>query len=208
MSSPGPLALGHQAAAASGYRVVDLLVDLLAEERPCVRRATPAEMARRVAAVAPDGPQDLGALLRTLRETVLPYPLPRVKQDPEVLAGWAIGFEHASQRRYVTLRDPRALPVAAASGPGKRRPIVAKALQGGRSPQSWLIQTVAGDCLVLPIGAGRQRALLALLLMHASPAFEVGPLAHTASSACETLSYADWPCSRNLSLRGRGMSQV
>ena len=73
MSSSGQLALSPEAAAAIGHRVVDLLVDLLAEDRPCVRRATPAEMARRVSAAAPEGPQDFAEVLRTLQEDVLPY---------------------------------------------------------------------------------------------------------------------------------------
>ena len=68
-----PLALDPAAAAAVGHRTVEILAELIAEDRPCVRRATPAEMASRVPADAPEHPQDLGALLRTLREDVLPY---------------------------------------------------------------------------------------------------------------------------------------
>lgn len=68
-----PLALDPAEMAAMGHRTVDMLVELLAEERPCVRRATPAHMADRVCGSAPEGPQDLDALLRGLREDVLPY---------------------------------------------------------------------------------------------------------------------------------------
>jgi glutamate/tyrosine decarboxylase-like PLP-dependent enzyme len=58
----------------AGYRVVDLLVEYLDDPaRPPLRRATPDEMAARLSAPAPDGPEALEGLLETLRRDVLPF---------------------------------------------------------------------------------------------------------------------------------------
>jgi aromatic-L-amino-acid decarboxylase len=71
--SPGPLALDAETAAALGHRVVAFLGEALAEDRRCVRRATPSEMAARAAGGPPERSQALEELLSTLREHVLPY---------------------------------------------------------------------------------------------------------------------------------------
>ncbi|HSD82113.1 MAG TPA: aminotransferase class V-fold PLP-dependent enzyme [Solirubrobacteraceae bacterium] len=59
---------------ALGHRVVDALVDVLTDPAtPALRRATPAEMERRLHAEPPSGPRDLAALLDDLREHVFPF---------------------------------------------------------------------------------------------------------------------------------------
>ena len=52
-----------------GYRVVDLLVEYLDDtSRPPLRRATPDEMAERLSAPAPNGPEDLTGSARARHE--------------------------------------------------------------------------------------------------------------------------------------------
>ena len=69
-----PLALDAETMRALGHRTVDALVDMLCDPAtPALRRATPEEMARRVAPEAPPGPRDFDALLGELREQVFPY---------------------------------------------------------------------------------------------------------------------------------------
>jgi aromatic-L-amino-acid decarboxylase len=57
-----------------GYAMVDFLVDhLTAPDPPALMRASPGEMAERIPAVAPDGPEDFDTILRRLRDDVLPF---------------------------------------------------------------------------------------------------------------------------------------
>ena len=72
---PDPrLTLDAETMRTMGYRTVDALVEMLCDESvPALRRATPAEMAARVAPEAPAAGRDFDAILGDLRETVLPY---------------------------------------------------------------------------------------------------------------------------------------
>jgi aromatic-L-amino-acid/L-tryptophan decarboxylase len=69
-----PLAVDPVTMREMGHRTVDLLVDLLTDPAtPALRRATPAEMARRVPPGAPAEGRGLDAVLDHLRTDVLPY---------------------------------------------------------------------------------------------------------------------------------------
>ena len=69
-----PLALSPDAMRAAGYAAVDLLVDRLADPAiPALRRATPGEMAERLAGPPPDAPQEVADVLGRLSADVLPY---------------------------------------------------------------------------------------------------------------------------------------
>jgi glutamate/tyrosine decarboxylase-like PLP-dependent enzyme len=72
--SRDPLALDPDAMRALGHRTVDALVDLLTDPAtPCLRRATPEEMERRVAPTVPEQPRAFEELLGQLREDVFPF---------------------------------------------------------------------------------------------------------------------------------------
>jgi glutamate/tyrosine decarboxylase-like PLP-dependent enzyme len=59
---------------ALGYRVVDLLVDRLSDpDIPALKRATPEEMAARIAHPPPAQPREFGEVLEQLDRDVLPY---------------------------------------------------------------------------------------------------------------------------------------
>jgi aromatic-L-amino-acid decarboxylase len=77
MSAPtttAPLALEADAMRAMGYRVVDLLVELLGDtSRPALRRASAEEMAARLPLGAPDSAFTFDEVLDRLRRDVLPY---------------------------------------------------------------------------------------------------------------------------------------
>jgi glutamate/tyrosine decarboxylase-like PLP-dependent enzyme len=68
-----PLALDPEAMRATGYRMVDLLVDRVAGVRdwPALTRAPPAEMRERLHGPAPEGGTDFETLLATLERDVL-----------------------------------------------------------------------------------------------------------------------------------------
>ena len=66
-----PLALDRETMRRLGYRVVDLLVDQ--EQDVPLRRASPAEMQKRVGGPPPAGPQPLEDVLARLQQDVLPY---------------------------------------------------------------------------------------------------------------------------------------
>jgi aromatic-L-amino-acid/L-tryptophan decarboxylase len=68
-----PLALDPEAMRATGYRMVDLLVDRVAGVRdwPALTRASPAEMRERLHGPAPEGGTDFETLLATLERDVL-----------------------------------------------------------------------------------------------------------------------------------------
>jgi aromatic-L-amino-acid/L-tryptophan decarboxylase len=69
-----PLALEPETMRALGHRTVDALVDMLVDPKtPCLRRATPEEMERRVPADPPDAPRAFDELLAQLRDDVFPY---------------------------------------------------------------------------------------------------------------------------------------
>ena len=69
-----PLALTPEAMRAAGYAAVDLLVERLADPSiPALQRATPIEMAERLAEPPPDRPQEVPDVLARLSEDVLPY---------------------------------------------------------------------------------------------------------------------------------------
>ena len=73
---PGsPLALDADAMRRIGYRTVDMLVEQLADPHavPCLRRATPEEMERRLAGPPPDGPRDFEAVVGQLERDVLAH---------------------------------------------------------------------------------------------------------------------------------------
>ena len=68
-----PLALDREAMRATGYRMVDLLVDRVAGVRdwPALTRASPAEMRERLHGPAPEAGTDFDTLLATLERDVL-----------------------------------------------------------------------------------------------------------------------------------------
>jgi aromatic-L-amino-acid/L-tryptophan decarboxylase len=70
-----PLALDPEAMRATGYRMVDLLVERVAgvREWPALARATPAEMRERLHGPAPEAGRDFEAVLATLERDVLAY---------------------------------------------------------------------------------------------------------------------------------------
>jgi len=68
-----PLALDRETMRELGHRVVDLLVDRLLDEGPPLRRASPAEMRKRLGGPPPTGPQALEDVLERLERDVLPY---------------------------------------------------------------------------------------------------------------------------------------
>src|SRR3954469_16260588 len=66
--------MSPEAMRALGYRAVDLLVERLADpEAPALRRATPAEMAARLAEPPPPEPSDPALVLERLNADVLPF---------------------------------------------------------------------------------------------------------------------------------------
>jgi aromatic-L-amino-acid/L-tryptophan decarboxylase len=68
------LGLSPEAMRALGHQAVDLLVDRLADPSiPALRRATPAEMAARLAGPPPDGPREFADVLAQLQADVLPF---------------------------------------------------------------------------------------------------------------------------------------
>ena len=68
-----PLALDPETMRATGYRMVDLLVERVAglRDEPALTRASPAEMRARLHGPAPEGPTDFEAMLATLERDVL-----------------------------------------------------------------------------------------------------------------------------------------
>jgi aromatic-L-amino-acid decarboxylase len=70
-----PLALSPEAMRATGYRMVDLLVEHVAgvRDRPALTRASPAEMRERLHGPAPEAGADFEAMLATLERDVLAY---------------------------------------------------------------------------------------------------------------------------------------
>jgi aromatic-L-amino-acid/L-tryptophan decarboxylase len=68
-----PLALDAETMRATGYRMVDLLVEGVAgvRDRPALKRASPAEMRKRLSGHAPEAGTDFEALLETLQRDVL-----------------------------------------------------------------------------------------------------------------------------------------
>src|SRR4051812_9359415 len=68
------LSLPPEAMRALGYQAVDLLVERLSDPSiPALRRATPAEMAARVAGPPPDGARSFDDVLAQLQADVLPF---------------------------------------------------------------------------------------------------------------------------------------
>jgi aromatic-L-amino-acid/L-tryptophan decarboxylase len=67
------LEVDPEAMRAMGRRTVDLLVELLADDRPALRRAGAREMAARLPFGAPEEPQDFEELLARLEHDVLPF---------------------------------------------------------------------------------------------------------------------------------------
>jgi aromatic-L-amino-acid/L-tryptophan decarboxylase len=69
-----PLALDPETMRRLGHETVDLLVAMLHDpEAPALRRASPAEMRRRIAPHAPEAPGDFEALLAQLRDDVFAH---------------------------------------------------------------------------------------------------------------------------------------
>ncbi len=68
-----PLALDKEAMRQLGYRTVDLLVEWLEREAPPLRRATPAEMRKRLAGPPPEQPEPFERILDGLKRDVLPF---------------------------------------------------------------------------------------------------------------------------------------
>jgi aromatic-L-amino-acid/L-tryptophan decarboxylase len=70
-----PLALDPETMRATGYRMVDLLVERVAgvRDEPALTRASPAEMRERLHGPAPEGPGDFEAMLATLERDVLAW---------------------------------------------------------------------------------------------------------------------------------------
>jgi aromatic-L-amino-acid/L-tryptophan decarboxylase len=69
-----PLALDPARMRALGHYTVDALVDMLVDPAtPCLRRATPEEMERRIPADAPEEARKFGDLMAQLREDVFPF---------------------------------------------------------------------------------------------------------------------------------------
>lgn len=69
-----PLALDKETMRALGHRTVDAVVDLLTEPAtPCLRRATPEEMGRRLPFGVPEEPRAFDSLLAQLADDVLPF---------------------------------------------------------------------------------------------------------------------------------------
>ena len=70
-----PLALDPETMRATGYRMVDLLVERVAgvRDEPALTRASPAEMRARLHGPAPEGPTDFEAMLATLERDVLAW---------------------------------------------------------------------------------------------------------------------------------------
>jgi glutamate/tyrosine decarboxylase-like PLP-dependent enzyme len=69
-----PLALDADAMRDLGHRTVDLIVDLLTDPTtPCLRRATPQDMARRIPAHVPAEARSFDELTDQLRRDVLPF---------------------------------------------------------------------------------------------------------------------------------------
>jgi glutamate/tyrosine decarboxylase-like PLP-dependent enzyme len=70
-----PLALDPETMRATGYRMVDLLVDQVAgvRDRPALTRASAAEMRERLHGPAPEAGTDFEAMLTVLERDVLPY---------------------------------------------------------------------------------------------------------------------------------------
>jgi aromatic-L-amino-acid decarboxylase len=68
-----PLALEKEAMRQLGYRTVDLLVEWLERESPAIRRASPAEMRKRLAGPPPEQAEPFEAILEGLERDVLPF---------------------------------------------------------------------------------------------------------------------------------------
>ena len=68
-----PLALDKEAMRQLGYRTVDLLVEWLERESPAIRRASPAEMRKRLAGPPPEQAEPFEAILEGLERDVLPF---------------------------------------------------------------------------------------------------------------------------------------
>ena len=69
-----PLAVDADAMRRTGYAMVDFLVaHLTASDPRALVRASPGEMAERISAAPPDGPEDFDTILRRLRDDVLPF---------------------------------------------------------------------------------------------------------------------------------------
>ncbi len=69
-----PLALTPEQMRALGHRTVDAVIDLLTDPAtPCLRRATPAEMAERLPFGMPEQPGDFEELLQRLARDVFPF---------------------------------------------------------------------------------------------------------------------------------------
>ena len=69
-----PLSVDVDTMRAHGYAMVDFLVDhLTAVDAPALVRASPSEMADRIESTPPDRPDDYAAILRDLRDNVLPF---------------------------------------------------------------------------------------------------------------------------------------
>jgi glutamate/tyrosine decarboxylase-like PLP-dependent enzyme len=69
-----PLALPPETMRALGHRTVDALVDALSDpSTPCLTRAAPEEMERRLPAAVPEEPHDFEALLQRLQADVFPF---------------------------------------------------------------------------------------------------------------------------------------
>ena len=70
-----PLALDPETMRATGYRMVDLLVERVAgvRDQPALTRASPAEMRERLHGPAPEGATDFETMLATLERDVLAY---------------------------------------------------------------------------------------------------------------------------------------
>jgi aromatic-L-amino-acid/L-tryptophan decarboxylase len=68
-----PLGLDPEAMRQLGYRTVDLLVRLLEEQGPALKRATPEEMRERLHGPPPEQPEPFDQILETLERDVMPY---------------------------------------------------------------------------------------------------------------------------------------
>jgi glutamate/tyrosine decarboxylase-like PLP-dependent enzyme len=75
LSGEDPLAIDVEAMRQMGYRTVDMLVDQIADPRakPCLRRATPEDMERRLAGPPPNDPRDFEDVLEQVERDVLSY---------------------------------------------------------------------------------------------------------------------------------------